>query len=38
MTFEEGDGAISFSEGVVGFLRFRDDHYFRFAPGVKMKA
>ena len=38
MTFEEGDGAISFSKGVVRFLRFRDDHDFCFSPGVKMKA
>ena len=37
ITFEEGDRAISLSEGVVGFLWFRDNHDFGFAPGVKLK-
>ena len=37
MTIEEGDGAVSFSKRVVGFLRFRDDHDFHFAPGIEME-
>ena len=37
VAFKKGDGAISFGEGIVGFLGFRDDHDFSFAPRIKMK-
>ena len=38
MAFKKGNGAVGFSERVVGFLRLRDDHNFCFAPGVELKA
>ena len=38
VAFKEGNRAVGFSEGVVRFLRFRDDYDLSITPRVKVKA
>ena len=35
MTFEKGDGMISFGKGIIRLLGLGDDNNFGLAPGVK---
>jgi len=36
-TLQEADGAVCFWKAVIGFVRFRDDHYKHVFPGVEPK-